>query len=655
MPAPTVAVTVDLSTIGGEAVEGVTVRARLDVNEVYEEIVISKPVEAVTDANGVAILDLFPNAPDPTGLGTQGSTYRITAAIPGGRALNVNARVPNNDCRLETILVGDEVGPLSDAELAVLQAQASVSTAASSAAAAATSATAAATSATTAATSSTNAAASATAAAASEAAAVAGAASAQFADYDALRAYAGTSKNAVVTGYLVSTAPSGIAGIFTRDDADTTSADNGGTIIVASNGKRWKRVYTGPVDVRWFGAKGDGSTDDTAAIQATFDCGATGVLIPGREGEVYLTTGVEIDTSSAVREVITTGFPTLKLSAALNRVALTISKAQYVRVGDLRYLSSGTKGDGLNTVGLKLADGQSYMSFGHQRFEEFSGRGAQLIQTVYIGFDQVTAVNCVRGISLEKDGGGVQCTVTNIKRAYISSCTRGVFSDGGVNTTIEDLIIEYSGHATDVDGALHLIAGTTRIGTAYTEANERNLVMNDAKLVFGSRYWFPGTAADSISYSGTSFDERGVSMMTYEGITTPRINADDVANLDLTIGENLVVPVAGGSVQYGDLTTETIRGTAVSATWTTVKALSGQSGDGSSRVSYRYAIYAGRSDQTTGYDSGVILNGVIYSDTGSVPAWLRIDSGNFQIQITSATYGLDYGCTLVVNNAIGIA
>lgn len=87
------------------------------------------------------------------------------------------------------------------------------------------------------------------------------------ADYTALRAYAGSAKQLNVTGYLVTAAPSGIAGLFTRDDADVASADNGGTIIVAANGKRWKRVYDGAVSLKWF-AKGDGATNDSVAVQA---------------------------------------------------------------------------------------------------------------------------------------------------------------------------------------------------------------------------------------------------------------------------------------------------------------------------------------------------------------------------------------------------
>lgn len=72
------------------------------------------------------------------------------------------------------------------------------------------------------------------------------------ADYAALRAYTGNFTNAYVTGYLVSAAPSGIAGTFVRDDSDTTSLDNGGTIIVSASGVRWKRAYVGGVHLMWF-------------------------------------------------------------------------------------------------------------------------------------------------------------------------------------------------------------------------------------------------------------------------------------------------------------------------------------------------------------------------------------------------------------------
>jgi hypothetical protein len=78
--------------------------------------------------------------------------------------------------------------------------------------------------------------------------------------YTALRAYTGRASGANITS-------GGVAGRFQRDAGDTTSADNGGTIIVDGSGRRWKRLFAGDVNVMWFGATGNGTTDDTTAIQ----------------------------------------------------------------------------------------------------------------------------------------------------------------------------------------------------------------------------------------------------------------------------------------------------------------------------------------------------------------------------------------------------
>jgi len=57
-------------------------------------------------------------------------------------------------------------------------------------------------------------------------------------------------------------------GMFVYVSTDTTSADNGGTIIVDASGRRWYREMAGdPVSVKWFGAKGDGTTNDTTAFR----------------------------------------------------------------------------------------------------------------------------------------------------------------------------------------------------------------------------------------------------------------------------------------------------------------------------------------------------------------------------------------------------
>jgi hypothetical protein len=83
---------------------------------------------------------------------------------------------------------------------------------------------------------------------------------------------------AFVTGYY---APhDGGGGAYQYDPNDTSSADNGGTIIVANDGARWKLQHNGTVSDRQFGVKADGTTDDTAALQACLNAGVASIYIP---------------------------------------------------------------------------------------------------------------------------------------------------------------------------------------------------------------------------------------------------------------------------------------------------------------------------------------------------------------------------------------
>lgn len=65
----------------------------------------------------------------------------------------------------------------------------------------------------------------------------------------------------------------GAGGIFIYEASDTTSADNGGTIIVDANSRRWYRLYEGALYTSWFGTTGNGVADDTTALQAAINFG----------------------------------------------------------------------------------------------------------------------------------------------------------------------------------------------------------------------------------------------------------------------------------------------------------------------------------------------------------------------------------------------
>lgn len=83
---------------------------------------------------------------------------------------------------------------------------------------------------------------------------------------------------AFVTGYYLP--HDGGGGPYQLDPNDNSTADNGGTVIVALDGGRWKLQHTGSVSARQFGAKGDNSTDDTTSLQAWLNCGLGSWFLP---------------------------------------------------------------------------------------------------------------------------------------------------------------------------------------------------------------------------------------------------------------------------------------------------------------------------------------------------------------------------------------
>ncbi len=81
----------------------------------------------------------------------------------------------------------------------------------------------------------------------------------------------------------------GGGGQFYWDPNSTEPENNGITVVPSSNppSGRWKRNYQGAVNVKWFGAAGDGATIDLPAIQAALD------FVDGKGGgKVFLPRGV---------------------------------------------------------------------------------------------------------------------------------------------------------------------------------------------------------------------------------------------------------------------------------------------------------------------------------------------------------------------------
>jgi Pectate lyase superfamily protein len=133
-----------------------------------------------------------------------------------------------------------------------------------------------------------------------------------------------------VEGYY--TAGDGGGGYFyaAPTAAPGTYVDNGGTVIVPSVGitdgsTAWLRIYSGLINILWFGAKGDGLTDNTTFIQNALNTGKS-LFVP--QGNFIVLSTLTMNTFG--QGIVGTGYAS-KLN--LNDVATGLNITGYLLPG----------------------------------------------------------------------------------------------------------------------------------------------------------------------------------------------------------------------------------------------------------------------------------------------------------------------------------
>jgi hypothetical protein len=166
---------------------------------------------------------------------------------------------------------------------------------------------------------------------------------------------------------------SGLQGFF-EWQPHSLAADNDGTVIrpkaVQSMDKgRWHRVFDGAISVKWFGAKGDGTSDDGPAIQNAIDAALTGGPVHFPEGTYVITSQLVYTThvstpNTQVRGLVIVGDETDK-TIFDNRVPL--NAMLYAGEGDTDLVfQRGLRLENFGIITTTAPPGSSGVQISHQ-------------------------------------------------------------------------------------------------------------------------------------------------------------------------------------------------------------------------------------------------------------------------------------------------
>lgn len=348
---------------------------------------------------------------------------------------------------------------------------------------------------------------------------------------------------------------------FYLDTADTTTADNGGTVIVGADGSRWKAFNKQVITTKQFGCKADGTTNDFAAISKWFTFGINNLC------EMVISNGVHKVNSALSWDftpVATVGITMrgesslvncrIDLSAVTGSAPMTFFAAGatalfYIRLRDFG-ITTNYNGQGVTVGKTDFTDAWNECSFDLWINNNSQGASAVTCCLNHVLHSQIRLV-CNGGGSGRPSqplapGYGTalilrQCIMSNLMLA-LGNANKGLYITGGY--TYKNIF-----HAMDIEeinyGVLIDVATATQnnfLGGTYLALNVLNASAGLQNLFLNCGFQAYAGGTLKVSTVGCTI----VSPQQYD-VATPAIPASGVAVVNAQ-ARAVMVSVAAGTV-----------------------------------------------------------------------------------------------------------
>lgn len=254
----------------------------------------------------------------------------------------------------------------------------------------------------------------------------------------------------------------GVPGEWEVDEADTTSLDNTGTILVTASGQRLKRRINGPIELLSFGAIGDGVTDDTIPVLDWLSCGFSLMASPGlfSVSQISITNKIEL-------------YGNLKIKAGDGFI------------------------NGEPCINLKIGSEDSYIESIDFDLDNKPASGL-FIDSDRVVIKSVKAKNCV-GPAVGSGNGLISALVVTGSNCHCGNVYAENFSDDVGNPQSVPRIVTIAGGASnttmDTISGLNIHGGITLGSSTHTNVGKINIINagdNPLYAVTGSEKWTVG-------------------------------------------------------------------------------------------------------------------------------------------------------------------